>query len=73
MKLKKKTRYVAPKIEVIHTECEGVMAASGSVEDFGNGGSWGTTSSSAPSNSYGTSAESNDIEDMLNDIFTVKQ
>lgn len=70
MNKKEKQTYVPPCIELIHVENEGVIAASGdSVNNFGNGGNWG----GAPArNAYGTPATTSDIEDMLEDLFTIE-
>lgn len=75
MNKKEKLTYVPPCIELIHVENEGVIAASGgSVNGFDNGGQWGK-SSSAPTgrSTYGTPANASDIEDLLNDLFTIEQ
>ncbi|MGN0309212.1 MAG: hypothetical protein ACI4C3_01280 [Bacteroides sp.] len=67
MKQSKKQHYVAPLIEVVAMENEGVIAASsgGSLPNVGDGGSaFGTYSSS------GASASSSDIEEMINEILT---
>ena len=72
MKQVKKDAYMAPTIEVIKMENEGVIAASGgnnSVPGFGNGGGVGTSGSKTRS-SY--NATSSDLEDMINDILTVE-
>ena len=70
MKQTMKEAYVAPSIEVIKMEIEGVMALSGGISDngYGNGGPIGTTTKS--SRSY--NASSSDLEDMINDILTVE-
>lgn len=76
MNKKKKLTYVSPCIELIHIENEGVIAGSATLGGFGNGGNWGK---SAPSpqgrrSSYGgTPATTNDIEEMLEELFTVEQ
>lgn len=62
---KAKQCYVSPSIEVIRMENEGVIAASG--ESY--------TPVSKVNNSTGSwsnSASSSDLEDMINDIFTVQ-
>jgi len=66
-------KYMAPTVEVIHMEQEGVIAASG-----GNGGvsdmpgvNWNSTSGRSR-NSYG-SASTSDLEDLINDILTIEQ
>ena len=70
MKQTMKEAYVAPTIEVIEMENEGVMAMS-----IENGGSIGK---SAGNNSYNSrarnsySASSSDLEDMINDILTIE-
>lgn len=70
MKQTMKEAYVAPTLEVIKMEIEGVMALSGgsSVPGYGNGGNVGTPTKS--SRSY--NASSSDLEDMINDILTVE-
>ena len=71
MKQAMKEAYVAPTIEVIKMENEGVIAASGgsnSIPDFGNGGGVGT-----PTQSYKSyNATNSDLEDMINDILTIE-
>ena len=67
MKQSKKQNYVAPLIEVVTMENEGVIAASngGTLPNVGDGGSaFGTYSSNR------SSATSSDIEEMINDILT---
>lgn len=67
MKQLKKKHYVAPHIEVVAMENEGVIAASsgGNLPDVGDGGSaFGIYSGS------GASASSSDIEEMINEILT---
>lgn len=57
--------YVAPSVEVVTMENEGVIAASGSLPDVGDGGNaFGYV---APSSH---SATSRDIEDMIDDLLT---
>lgn len=68
MKQTMKEAYVAPTLEVIKMEIEGVMALSGDVPVYGNGGNVGTPTKS--SRSY--NASSSDLEDMINDILTVE-
>lgn len=70
MKQTNKDAYVAPSIEIIEMENEGVIAASGNntISGMGNGGNVGTPTRS--SRSYG--ASSSDLEDMINDILTVE-
>lgn len=68
MKQTMKEAYVAPTLEVIKMEIEGVMALSGNVPGYGNGGNVGTPTKS--SRSY--NASSSDLEDMINDILTVE-
>ncbi|ADV43152.1 hypothetical protein [Bacteroides helcogenes] len=58
--------YIAPSIEVIRIENEGVIAASGSTESYTP-----STMSTTRSRSY-NSASGSDLEDMINDILTVE-
>lgn len=71
MKQTMKEAYVAPTLEVIKMEIEGVMALSGgsSVNGYGNGGLIGTPTTKS-SRSY--NASSSDLEDMINDILTIE-
>lgn len=66
----KRVAYVAPSIEVIRMENEGVIAASGGV-----GGNEsvnpGPMSSNGVSRGY-NSASSSELEDLINDILTVE-
>lgn len=67
---KQKAAYVAPSIEVIEMENEGIIASS--LNGFGNGNNLGTPPNpSSKARSYG-SASSNDLEDMINDILTIE-
>lgn len=69
MKQTIKDAYVAPSIEIIEMENEGVIASSNNtINGIGNGGGVGTPTRS--SRSYG--ASSSDLEDMINDILTVE-
>lgn len=73
MIMKQKQKYVAPAIEVILMENEGVIAASGNGKpsDIDNGGGiFGTSAGARRSGSY---ASSNDLEDLINDILTVEE
>ncbi|MGN0309740.1 MAG: hypothetical protein ACI4C3_04020 [Bacteroides sp.] len=67
MKKHSKKMYVAPSIEVVTMENEGVIAASGtgSLPNVGDGGS---AFSSAATGGY--AATNSDIEEMINDILT---
>lgn len=73
MNMKKQT-YVSPRLEVIHVENEGVIATSNI-----NGGGGGVSnmdgipiSNSQSRGSY-NAASGSEIEDMINDLFTVEQ
>lgn len=72
MIMKQKLMYVAPSIEVIKMENEGVIAASGygTPDSIGNGGQ--LFKSSAGTRSGGGYASSSDLEDLINDILTVE-
>ncbi len=72
MTKKRKETYVSPQLEVIRMENEGVMAASGDLNNFTQGGNWGGTPNTR-STHYGTRATESDIEEMLNDLFTIEQ
>lgn len=69
--------YVAPAIEVIEVENEGVMALSGDVSapGMGNGGSMFSTGGtrSPKSNVHQTSTPFSELEDILNDLLTIKK
>ena len=67
MKEMQKKQYVAPSIEVIAMENEGVIAASGA----GSGNTEGYTPTPLSSSTY-NGASSSDLEDMINDILTVE-
>ena len=69
MKNQVKEKYLAPQIEVIQMETEGtscVIAGSGNLGGFGNGGSIGTSS-----RNYGRSR--GELEDLINDILTIEK
>lgn len=66
MQNEQKENYVAPSIEVIKMENEGVIAASG------EGYTPIERNSYSSNKSYGTAASSSDIEDFLNDILTTE-
>lgn len=72
MSMKKQT-YVSPRIEVIQMENEGVIAASG----FSGGGGISDMDIVPLNNSRSggryNAASSSEIEDMINDLFTVEQ
>ena len=59
--------YVSPSIEIIRMENEGVIAASGSTENYTP-----TTMSLQSTPRSLNSASSNDLEDLISDIFTVE-
>ena len=63
----RKETYTAPSVEVIEMENEGVIAASGNTEPYNS-----TQMSSTRVNSSYSSASSNDVEDLINDILTVE-
>lgn len=67
-----KATYLAPHIEVITMENEGVIATSftGS-PGLGEGTHLGK--SSPAKNSYSRSASTTDLEDLINDILTIEQ
>ena len=71
--------YMAPAIEIIEVENEGVMAASANGVspggNYGNGGSMfgsGTRSSSSRTSPHNTSTLG-ELEDIINDILTVRK
>ena len=66
MKEMQKKQYVAPSIEVIAMENEGVIAASGA------GGNTEDYTPTPLSGSAYSGASSSDLEDMINDILTVE-
>lgn len=66
-----KATYVAPSIEIIEMENEGVIAASNTIPGFGNGDNVGTPTSRSGRSGY-NAAGSSDLEDMINDILTVE-
>lgn len=76
MNKKKKLTYVSPCIELIPIENEGVIADSATLSGFDKGSGWGK---SAPSpqgrkGTYGgTPAGTSDIEEMLEELFTIEQ
>jgi hypothetical protein len=66
-----KEKYLAPQIEIIKMENEGIIATSGNLPSVGNGGS--AYSSRARSTRGYNGAISSDLEDMINDILTIEQ
>lgn len=64
-----KMTYTPPQMEVIKMDLEGVIAGSGTLNDFGSGS---TIRQSSTRRSY-NSASSSDLEDLINDILTVEQ
>lgn len=60
-----KVVYMAPTVEMIAMESEGVIAASGNTPDYNP-----SEMKSSRNSSY-SSASSNDLEDMINEILTV--
>lgn len=72
-----KAKYLAPCIEVIEVENEGgVMSAS--APGFGDGGGMTSSATSTRSRSAGSSVHQTasplrDLEDLINDILTVKK
>ena len=66
-----KEKYLAPQIEIIKMENEGVIATSGNLPSVGNGGS--AYSSRARSTRGYSGASSSGLEDMINDILTIEQ
>lgn len=64
-----KMTYTPPQMEVIKMDLEGVIAGSGTLNDF-TGGS--TIKQSSTRRGY-NSASSSDLEDLINDILTVEQ
>ena len=74
MKNQVKEKYLAPQIEVIQMETEGtscVIAGSGNLGGFGNGGSIGTSSRSYGRSRGSRNASSSELEDLINDILTI--
>ena len=63
-----KETYIAPSIEVIKMENEGVIAASGSSEPYNP---TPMSSGRGSARNY-NSASSSDLEDLINDILTVE-
>ena len=71
-----KEKYLAPQIEVIQMETEGtscVIAGSGNLGGFGNGGSIGTSSRSYGRSRGSRNASSSELEDLINDILTIEK
>lgn len=69
-----KKSYEKPQIEIINVENEGVMADSTGGQlpgGYGNGGGIGGNSTRS-TNTYKSSA-TQDLEDMLNDLFTIEK
>ena len=64
-----KEKYLAPQIEIIKMENEGVIATSGNLPSVGNGGN---AYSSRARSTRGYNGSS-DLEDMINDILTIEQ
>lgn len=66
----KKQKYVSPQLEVIQVENEGVIAASGGggTPDMGE-----IPINNSQSRGRYNTASGSEIEDMINDIFTVEQ
>lgn len=62
-----KQKYLAPSIEVIEMESEGVIATSGNLPGVSDGGS-----ATSNTRSY-NGASSSDLENMINDILTIEQ
>lgn len=70
----KKQKYVSPRLEVIQVENEGVIAAS----NINSGGGGTSDMDEIPLNSSRSrgrynAASGSEIEDMINDLFTVEQ
>ncbi|WP_294590492.1 hypothetical protein [uncultured Bacteroides sp.] len=63
----RKETYTAPSLEVIKMENEGIIAASGNTESYQS-----TQMSKTHVNSSYSSASSSDLEDLVNDLFTVE-
>ena len=66
-----KEKYLAPQIEIIKMENEGVIATSGNLPSVGNGGN--AYSILARYTRGYNGASSSDLEDMINDILTIEQ
>lgn len=66
----RKEAYVKPEIEVIKMEQEGVMAFSGGSQQNPRRSSY---SNRGRGQSYGRSASSSELEDLINDILTIEQ
>ena len=74
MKQEKKQMYVAPAIEVIKMENEGVIAASsGSLGDLIDGGSAFSAGRSGRGGRSYNSASGSDLESMIEDILTFEK
>ena len=67
----RKETYTAPSVEVIEMENEGVIAASGNVSSSTEDYNSSVMSTNRPTGSY-NSASTSDLEDLINDIFTVE-
>lgn len=63
----RKEAYIAPTVEVIRVENEGVIALSGGTEGYDPG----TLSNSHRARGYNSASDS-DLEDLINDILTVE-
>ncbi|NDV83896.1 hypothetical protein D0T87_18165 [Bacteroides sp. 51] len=69
---KEKQSYIAPAIEVMHMEPEGVIATSGNVSNV-PGKPWGAnTRSYGKVHSNSSPTELSDLEDLINDILTME-
>lgn len=68
-----KATYLAPHIEVITMENEGVIATSSLTGSPGLGEGTHLGKSSPTKNSYSRSASTSDLEDLINDILTIEQ
>ncbi|NDV81046.1 hypothetical protein [Bacteroides sp. 51] len=67
--IRKREVYIAPQIEVIEVENEGVMALSGGKIESG-GEFFSSQSSRSRSNAHQSSGSLQDLEDIINDLFT---
>ena len=76
MKNQVNEQYLAHDIDVIQMEKEGsscVIAWSGNLGGFGNGGSIGTSSRNYGRSRGSRNASSSELEDLINDILTIEK
>lgn len=72
--LSMKKNYEKPRIEIINVENEGVIAGSAKLpDDYGNGGGIGGGSARSRSSNTYKSSTTQDLEDLINDLFTIEK